>query len=349
MKFCFEFLFIFQRKEKHGSPSESNGKIVNGLVVNSPYGCHDNPEVAKMLHKKLNALPDKPLKKGEQYFLDLSGKIQKGPVGVPTCYCGPVLHRLECRLAKDKQEILHRLDSAHLRLDAKIDGLERNTQQQLEGLQRTVDSLGLESSAAGLQRVRNSIVIDDPGHATPPLPNCLELVSNSTHSHRDSDETAEVQQPWNSQRNKSTKKTKKSALPAGEDYQIQSQPLPVPQTGNEVQYTMDKLGLDSGHQESGNNKQQALQALKNRLALTRIQEQLELDAIVEHYERRNHVNYNGNGIVENAEEEEELEEEEEEDEEEDDEESEESEDEDIILPPPAIISSEKASMLSDSR
>ena len=83
-----------------------------------------------MLHKKLNTLPDKPLKKGEQYFLDLSGKIQKGPVGVPTCYCGPVLHRLECRLAKDKQEILHRLDSAHLRLDAKIDGLERNTQQQ---------------------------------------------------------------------------------------------------------------------------------------------------------------------------------------------------------------------------
>ena len=335
---------------------------MNGHVVNSPYGCHDNPELAKMLHKKLNALPDKPLKKGEQYFLDLSGKIQKGPVGVPTCYCGPVLHRLECRLAKDKQEILHRLDSAHLRLDAKIDGLERNTQQQLQGLQRTVDSLGLESSAAGLQRVRNSIVIDDPGHATPPLPNCLELVSNSTtsHSHRDSDETADVHhQQWTDQKNrKSTKKNKKCSvvIPGGEiEYQIQSQV--DPQTGNEVQYTMDRLGLDSGHQESSNNKQQALQALKNRLALTRIQEQLELDAIVEQYERRNHVHYNGNGrqIVGDVEEEEQDEEEEEEEEdgevdEDDDEESEESEDEeDIILPPPAIISSEKASMLSDSR
>jgi hypothetical protein len=350
--------FFLQRKEKHGSPSsESAGKMVNGLVVNSPYGCHDNPELAKMLHKKLNALPDKPLKKGEQYFLDLSGKIQKGPVGVPTCYCGPVLHRLECRLAKDKQEILHRLDSAHLRLDAKIDGLERNTQQQLQGLQRTVDSLGLESSAAGLQRVRNSIVIDDPGHATPPLPNCLELASNSTHSHRDSDETADVHQhPWNNNQkiNKpSTKKNKKSApgtTSGVDEYQIIQSSQPPIETGHEVQYTMDRLGLDSGQQETANNKQQALQALKNRLALTRIQEQLELDAIVEHYERRNHVNgFNGHGIIEDAEEEEEEEEDEEEEDDEEEEESEESEDEDLILPPPAIISSEKASMLSDSR
>ncbi|XP_057367185.1 ankycorbin-like isoform X2 [Daphnia carinata] len=319
-----------RRKEKHGSAGE---KTLNGHVVNSPYGCHDNPELAKLLHKKLNALPDEPLKQGEQYFLDLAGNIQKGPVGVPTCYCGPVLHRLECRLAKDKQEILHRLDSAHLRLDAKIDGLERKTQQQLQGLQRTVDSLGLESSAAGLQRVRNSIVIDDPGHSTPPLPNCLELVSDSatSHSHRDSDDPAQPSQRTHQKRGAKAK-------PVEADQVQQPQ-----QTGNEVQYTMDRLGLDSGVQESSSNKQQALQALKNRLALTRIQEQLELDAIVEHYERRSHGHYNGNGVVvEDAQEDEE-------DDEDDDEESEESEDEDIILPPPAIISSDKASMLSDSR
>ncbi|KAI9562816.1 hypothetical protein GHT06_010271 [Daphnia sinensis] len=324
-----------RRKEKHGTAGESS-KTLNGHVVNSPYGCHDNPELAKLLHKKLNALPDKPLKKGEQYYLDLSGKIQKGPVGVPTCYCGPVLHRLECRLAKDKQEILHRLDSAHLRLDAKIDGLERNTQQQLQGLQRTVDSLGLESSAAGLQRVRNSIVIDDPGHSTPPLPNCLELASDSatSHSHRDSDDPARSSQ-WTNQKKTSKKKP---AEPAADQVQPTAQ-----QTGHEVQYTMDRLGLDSGVQEPSSSKQQALQALKNRLALTRIQEQLELDAIVEHYERRNHGHYNGNGVVEDAEEDEE------DDDNEEEEESEESEDEDIILPPPAIISSEKASMLSDSR
>lgn len=330
---CFSFWVIThflinfkQRKEKHGSAGES--AKVNGHVVNSPYGCHDNPELAKLLHKKLNSVPDKPLKKGEQYFLDLSGKIQKGPVGVPTCYCGPVLHRLECRLAKDKQEILHRLDSAHLRLDAKIDGLERNTQQQLEGLQRTVDCLGLESSAAGLQRVRNSIVID--GHATPPLPNCLELGSDSATSHRDSDEAGHAQQ-WNNM-----KKKKPVDLPIDENH-VQQSPPP----GNEVQYTMDRLGLDSGHQESAGNKQEALQSLKNRLALTRIQEQLELDAIVEHYERRNNGHYNGMA--------EEAEDDEEHDDNDDEEESEESEDEDIILPPPAIISSEKASMLSDSR
>ena len=317
--FCFCFK---QRKEKHGSSNESssktNGKAANGHVV-SPYGCHANPELAKILHPKLNSLPDEPLKQGEQYFLDLAGNIQKGPVGVPTCYCGPVLHRLECRLAKDKQEILHRLDSAHLRLDAKIDGLERKTQQQLQGLQRTVDSLGLESSAAGLQRIRNSIVMADPGHATPPLPNLELSVTNSTSSH--------------SRRNSDASEHRKSA-------EIQQQQQQQQPDSDQVQYTMDRLGLDIGHQES--SKQQALQALKNRLALTRIQEQLELDAIVEHYERRSHGHYNGNGNINGG-----IEEDDE------DEESEESEDEgnegDTILPPPAIISSQQASMLSDSR
>lgn len=258
------------------------------------------------------------MQQGEQYYLDLAGNIQKGPVGIPPCYCGPVLHRLECRLAKDKQEILHRLDSAHMRLDAKIDGLERKTQQQLQGLQRTVDSLGLESSAAGLQRVRNSIVLEDPGHATPPLPN-LELMSNSS-----------VASHCRSQHDSDLLDT------------IQTEPDQVQQQGgNEVQYTMDRLGLDSGHQETA--KQQALQELKNRLALTRIQEQLELDAIVEHYERRNHGHFNGdNDICE--------EDEEEEEEEVSESESEDEGNMDNILPPPTMISSQKAaSMLSDSR
>lgn len=307
-----------------------NGNKSNGHVA-SPYGCHANPELAKILHPKLNSLPNEPLKQGEQYYLDLAGNIQKGPVGVATCYCGPVLHRLECRLAKDKQEILHRLDSAHMRLDAKIDGLERKTQQQLQGLQRTVDSLGLESSAAGLQRVRNSIVMADPGHSTPPLPS-LELLSNSTttshsHSHHGSDASTEP------------RSNGKAMAACGESRKQQQQ-------SNEVQYTMDRLGLDAGHHEMS-SKQQALQALKNRLALSRMQEQLELDAIVEHYERRNHNHvhhYNGNGTSNGHADI---------DEDEEDDESEESEDEghiDGVLLPPAMITSQKvSSMLSDSR
>lgn len=226
-------------------------------------------------------------------------------MGVQTCYCGPVLHRLECRLAKDKQEILRKLDTAHLRLDAKIDCLERKTQQQLAGLQRTVDSLGLESSAAGLQRVRNSIVLADPGHTTPPLPS-LDFMSNSSGSH-----VSESHPPDTQQRQ---------------------------QHPSEVQYTLDKLGLDVAD-GTGGGKQMGLQALRNRLALTRIQEQKELDAIVEHYERRTGQHQHANGKEDPAEE------------------SEESEDDEeipspkVVLPPPPVLSSQKATtpMLSDSR
>ena len=263
----------------------------------------------------------------------------QGPVGVQTCYCGPVLHRLECRLAKDKQDILQRLDSAHLRLDAKIDGLERKTQQQLQGLQRTVDSLGLESSAAGLQRVRNSIVLADPGHSTPPLPS-LDLTSNSTTSHsRFGSSDASVDKRNGKSNNKKTTTTTTTAAVHSENGQ-QKQP-------DEVQYTLDKLGLDAS-----SSKQLGLQALRNRLALTRIREQKELDAIVEHYERRNqsgsdhnhsHHLPNGNssngGVEESADEESESEDEEEDDE---------HDHGQLILPP--ILSSQKATpMASDSR
>lgn len=241
-------------------------------------------------------------------------------MGVQSCYCGPVLHRLECRLAKDKQDILQRLDSAHLRLDARIDGLERKTQQQLQGLQRTVDSLGLESSAAGLQRVRNSIVLADPGHTTPPLPS-LDFMSNSSAA--------------SSQRSADRHLTSRTINNNNNNYQKTGAPAQQP---NEVQYTLDKLGLDV----TEDNKQIGLQALRNRLALTRIREQRELDAIVEHYERRGHHR---------AEDDEATAQPNERGEEDESEESEAEDDEvspDIVLPPP-VLSSQNSPMLSDSR
>ena len=208
--------------------------------------------------------------------------LRQGPVGVQSCYCGPVLHRLECRLARDKQDILQRLDTAHSRLDAKIDGLERKTQQQLQGLQRTVDSLGLESSAASLEKARNSLVLvhhsdDCGGHLTPPLPPLLLDLADSTttsahtqsqHSKLDSGDTIE-QQRINGIGMKS------SVTFADMD--------PTNHLSSEVQYTLDKLGLDG---DAGSGSKGDLKALRNRLALTRIREQRELDAIVEHYERR---------------------------------------------------------------
>lgn len=295
-----------RRKEsKRSRDYDSSGYMM------SPYGCHDNPDLAKKLNPKMNSLPNEPLAHGEQYYLDLGGNIRKGPVGVQTCFCGPFLHRLECRLAKDKQEILQRLDTAHLRLDAKIDGLERKTQQQLLGLQRTVDSLGLESSEAGLQRVRNSIVLADPGHATPPLPS-IELSSESSHrshrSHRSRPDSSDA-----SDGRRTRVEAKQSA---------------------DVRYTLDKLGIDGPGETGGPTKhQRGLAALRDHLEASRMREQKELDAIVEHYERRQ------NGHRENGERD-------------DDDDSEESDDDEIstnVLPPPNIIGSQQASMLSDSR
>ena len=283
-----------KEKRRRKESKRSRDYDCNGYMM-SPYGCHDNPDLAKKLNPKMNSLPSEPLKQGEQYYLDLGGNIRKGPVGIQTCFCGPFLHRLECRLAKDKQEILQRLDTAHLRLDAKIDGLERKTQQQLLGLQRTVDSLGLESSEAGLQRVRNSIVLADPGHATPPLPN-IELSSESSHRFDSSDVS-------DGRRNEAKQ--------------------------TDVQYTLDKLGIDGpGEANIPPKHQRGLAALRDHLEATRMREQKELDAIVEHYERRHNEEHD------------------------EDDESEESDDDEIstnVLPPPNIISSQQASMLSDSR
>ena len=60
-----------------------NLKNVKKHVI-SPYGCfaHHSFEIDVEPEPNLNSLPKEPLKKGEQYFLDLAGNIHKGPVGV---------------------------------------------------------------------------------------------------------------------------------------------------------------------------------------------------------------------------------------------------------------------------
>lgn len=43
----------------------------------SPYGCHYYPDPKAFPAPKLDTLPGEPLRKGEQYFLDLAGNICK--------------------------------------------------------------------------------------------------------------------------------------------------------------------------------------------------------------------------------------------------------------------------------
>jgi hypothetical protein len=43
----------------------------------SPYGCHYYPDPKVFPQPNLDSLPHEPLKKGEQYYLDLAGNICK--------------------------------------------------------------------------------------------------------------------------------------------------------------------------------------------------------------------------------------------------------------------------------
>ena len=87
----------------------------------------------------MDTLPDDPLQPGEQYFLDLSGNIKKGPTSkASACYCGPAFQKFEKKLEKDKQELLKHIDSSHSKLDTKISHLERKTRDQLFNLNQTM-------------------------------------------------------------------------------------------------------------------------------------------------------------------------------------------------------------------
>jgi hypothetical protein len=43
----------------------------------SPYGCHYYPDPQAFPQPNLDSLPHEPLKRGEQYYLDLAGNICK--------------------------------------------------------------------------------------------------------------------------------------------------------------------------------------------------------------------------------------------------------------------------------
>ncbi|CAH0589299.1 unnamed protein product [Chrysodeixis includens] len=105
----------------------------------SPYGCHYYPDPKFFPKPKLSSLPTEPLKKGEQYYLDLAGNIKKGPIGAGyTCYCAPFFKHMEDKLNEDKKDLKKHIDRAHERLDQKVTDLEMKTQGQISELTRFV-------------------------------------------------------------------------------------------------------------------------------------------------------------------------------------------------------------------
>lgn len=70
--FIFCYLIILQHKVQF---SEATALPMNKNW--SPYGCHYYPDPKAFPAPKLDSLPPEPLRKGEQYFLDLAGNICK--------------------------------------------------------------------------------------------------------------------------------------------------------------------------------------------------------------------------------------------------------------------------------
>lgn len=117
----------------------SNKKRLSGSCEWSPYGCHMHPDSTDFPKPKLDSLPDDPLTKGEQYYIDLAGNIRKGPVGFANkCFCRPLIHNVEKRMEKDKQELIEHIDFAHENLTEKICSLEKKTHNHLVSLNEAV-------------------------------------------------------------------------------------------------------------------------------------------------------------------------------------------------------------------
>lgn len=126
--------------EGQRTPAKKGAKhALSGSCDWSPYGCHMHPDVGDFPKPKLDSLPDDPLTKGEQYYIDLAGNIRKGPIGMSNkCFCRPLIHKVEKRMEKDKQELIEHIDFAHENLTEKICSLEKKTHSQLVSLNEAV-------------------------------------------------------------------------------------------------------------------------------------------------------------------------------------------------------------------
>lgn len=98
------------------------------LSQESPYGCPRSPDLREFPKLKIDSLPSDPLRRGEQYYLDLAGNIKKGPVNrVPACSCKPLFEKVEMKMDVDKQELKDHIDCKSEHLKEKIGVLEKKT------------------------------------------------------------------------------------------------------------------------------------------------------------------------------------------------------------------------------
>ncbi|XP_067142958.1 ankyrin repeat domain-containing protein 6-like [Centruroides vittatus] len=145
------------KKSKHGHKVHFMDEGKKNVLWNghwSPYGCPMFPNMADFPSPKLDSLPPEPLKKGEQYYIDLEGNIKKGPVGVGySCYCAPFFQHVEKKMEVDKQEIMDHIDHAHDDLNDKIASLERRTRTQILNINQTMKEKLATERAECIERI----------------------------------------------------------------------------------------------------------------------------------------------------------------------------------------------------
>lgn len=105
----------------HNSKQKYNNQDPQNPRHWSPYGCHYYPDTRNFPSPRLESLPKDPLDKGEQYYLDLSGNIRKGPVGKGNkCNCAPFDEHATAETCKAAQKFV---EKANEKLDMKINEL----------------------------------------------------------------------------------------------------------------------------------------------------------------------------------------------------------------------------------
>uniref|UniRef100_A0A8D9EV41 Ankyrin repeat domain-containing protein 6 n=1 Tax=Cacopsylla melanoneura TaxID=428564 RepID=A0A8D9EV41_9HEMI len=132
----------------------------------SPYGCHYSPDPEEFPQPKMGSLPEEPLRKGEQYYLDLAGNIRKGPVGVGyTCYCAPFFRHIEAKIEQTKKELKESLDHAKHSLNKRMADLEERANLRVMDSERSIwlKSPQMNGNESGpVSRSRSlEILIDD--------------------------------------------------------------------------------------------------------------------------------------------------------------------------------------------
>lgn len=118
-----------------------DSKISQKSLHDGPYGCPLAPDAKEFTNLMVKPLPQEPLKKGEQYFIDLAGNVHKGPKAKVNCdCCTSKLEQVEEKIAINRIELKEEINNCRDNLNEKIVDLEKKTSNQLVTLNETIKS-----------------------------------------------------------------------------------------------------------------------------------------------------------------------------------------------------------------